>query len=175
MFHNGRNTAQFILWVYSYLDTQNKPDPIIKELHTKLNLWFTFVESLLPICNESYLITVDIFWGILGFDLQEHWIEEFFIYVHKVNWYVHINKLKENMIISLYAENTFDKVQQPFMIKVHVLQLDLEVDWLPFSWGISAFVSMVAVQVFSIISNGWMVLLSPTSSLRMYCNLFCWS
>ena len=40
--------------------------------------------------------------------------------IHKSkNVIQHINKMKDksHMIISIYAENTFDKVQHPFMLK----------------------------------------------------------
>ena len=43
-----------------------------------------------------------------------------FFNIHKsINVIHHINKLKNknHMIISIYAEKTFDKIQHPFMIK----------------------------------------------------------
>ena len=43
-----------------------------------------------------------------------------FFYIDKsINVIHHINKLKDknHMIIAVYAEKTFDKIQHPFMIK----------------------------------------------------------
>ena len=47
------------------------------------------------------------------------WTEEFFNICKSVNKKHHINKLKDikHMIISIDVEKTFDKIQQPFIIK----------------------------------------------------------
>ena len=46
-------------------------------------------------------------------------MEGFFNIHGSINVIHHINKLKNknHMIISIYAEKTFDKIQHPFMIK----------------------------------------------------------
>ena len=46
-------------------------------------------------------------------------MQGFFFICKSINGIHHINKLKNknNMIISIDAENAFDKIQHPFMIK----------------------------------------------------------
>ena len=46
-------------------------------------------------------------------------MQEFFHILKSINVIHHINKLKDknHIIISVYAEKSFDKIQHPFMIK----------------------------------------------------------
>ena len=54
-------------------------------------------------------------------------IQEFFNICKSINVIYHINKLKNknHMVISIDAENTFDKIQQQFMIKT-LLKVGIE-------------------------------------------------
>ena len=54
-------------------------------------------------------------------------MQEFFNTHKSINVIYHIKKLKDknNMIISIYAEKAFDKIQHPFMIKT-LKKMDIE-------------------------------------------------